>query len=311
MSDNIKQIENTNFNNNEESVRTAQTIEVSNTKQKRKTKAPLGIRPDDNTEKDFKNMATELSLSQTELFTKIFLDYSSKISKDKKYALLNCGNELNAIESAAKSLTENIESIVTKSINTIADKNTELSRLKDLSTSEIELKTKEYVVQIESLNNTINELNTQIKDLTMLKDSHDKQHNALIELLAQKEDELKNVQFLNDEKDKAIKNLNKEINTAIDNVHSLEKEISIIKRENKDIVLKNESLEASLSSVQSTLKSFNELKEAQLNNLKQTYEHNYKTQLELKEKNIKASYELKINELQLEIALLKKEKADK
>ena len=108
-------------------------------KEKKKQKAPLGIRPSDYVEQKFKSMADDEGISQTKLFEKIFWNFTKNSNEALKLQSLDCSLELQSISGASSTLIKAIDKIVTKAQLEIMSKNRELETIKDASDKKIEL----------------------------------------------------------------------------------------------------------------------------------------------------------------------------
>ena len=76
-------------------------MKEENIKEKKKQKAPLGIRPSDYVEQKFKSMADDEGISQTKLFERIFWDFTKNSNEALKLQSLDCSLELQSISGAS------------------------------------------------------------------------------------------------------------------------------------------------------------------------------------------------------------------
>ena len=84
-------------------------------KEKKKQKAPLGIRPSDYVEQKFKSMADDKGISQTKIIWKKYFGILQKNSNEAlKLQSLDCSLELQSISGASSTLIKAIDKIVTK-----------------------------------------------------------------------------------------------------------------------------------------------------------------------------------------------------
>lgn len=278
-------------------------MKEENIKEKKKQKAPLGIRPSDYVEQRFKSMADDKGISQTKLFERIFWEFTKNSNEALKLQSLDCSLELQSISGASATLVKAIEKIVNKAQLELMSKNREVENIKETSDKKIEL------VNIE-LANRVKELELKNKDLEeQLKNS-----NAIVtgfntvkcELDSKIENLNKTVVELNNdikEKDKIIQDKNKEIINSSKTIDNMEKEIALIKEQKVILEGKNASLQVNVEMLQGTINTFNSIKKTEIEAIKD----NEATINQLKIDKLKAEFENEISKLNNNIVSLEKD----
>ena len=133
-------------------------MKEENIKEKKKQKAPLGIRPDDYIDIKFRELVEREGISQTKLFERMFWEFTRNSKDALKLQALDCSVELQSISGASATLVKAIEKIVNKAQLELMSKNKEVENIKEASDKKIEL------ANIE-LTNRVKELELKNKDL--------------------------------------------------------------------------------------------------------------------------------------------------
>ena len=239
-------------------------MKEENIKEKKKQKAPLGIRPDDYIDIKFRELVEKEGISQTKLFERMFWEFTRNSKDALKLQALDCSVELQSISGASATLVKAIEKIVNKAQLELMSKNREVENIKEASDKKIEL------ANIE-LANRVKELELKNKDLEeQLKNS-----NAIVtgfntvkgELDSKIENLNKTVIELNNdikEKDKIIQDKNKEIINSSKTIDNMEKEIALIKEQKVILEGKNASLQVNVEMLQGTINTFNSIKKTDI-----------------------------------------------
>ena len=87
-------------------------MKEENIKEKKKQKAPLGIRPDDYIDIKFREHVEKEGISQTKLFDRMFCEFTRNSKDALKLQALDCSVELQSISGASATLVKAIEKIV-------------------------------------------------------------------------------------------------------------------------------------------------------------------------------------------------------
>ena len=198
-------------------------------KEKKKQKAPLGIRPSDYVEQKFKSMADDEGISQTKLFEKIFWNFTKNSNEALKLQSLDCSLELQSISGASSTLIKAIDKIVTKAQLEIMSKNRELETIKDASDKKIELanielanRVKELELKNKELEEQLSNSNAIVVGFNTVKGELDSKIENLNKTVVELNNDIK-------EKDKIIQDKNKEILNSSKAIENMEKEIALIK----------------------------------------------------------------------------------
>ena len=290
-------------------------MKEENIKEKKKQKAPLGIRPDDYIDIKFRELVEKEGISQTKLFERMFWEFTRNSKDALKLQALDCSVELQSISGASATLVKAIEKIVNKAQLELMSKNREVENIKEASDKKIEL------ANIE-LANRVKELELKNKDLEeQLKNS-----NAIVtgfntvkgELDSKIENLNKTVIELNNdikEKDKIIQDKNKEIINSSKTIDNMEKEIALIKEQKVILEGKNASLQVNveMEAIKDNEATINQLK---IDKLKAEFENevsklnnnivSLEKDIELKESELKSLNNV-ISSKDLEIKTLIKE----
>lgn len=234
---------------------------------KKKQKAPLGIRPDDYTEIKFREMVENENISQTKLFERIFWNYISESRKDKKEEAISFESEIGLIDKCLNDLLLHFKGIVDKSQNTVISlkdniEQTEKNYINDIDTlnkriEELENRNKE----LEQSNNVFNEvkegLELKIKELT---EGIDNRNNGISELLETIRD-----------KDKSIKNLDIQLQNINKEYNRLDKENKRITEDISTMEVKIKGLEISNISLKETLDNLDKIKKIEVDSIEVRY----------------------------------------
>lgn len=277
-------------------------------KEKKKQKAPLGIRPDDYIESKFKSMAEEKGVSQTRLFESMFWEFTRKASESLKLEALDCSLELQSISGASSTLIKAIEKIVAKAQLEIMAKNREFEAIKESSDKRIELanieltnKIKELELKNKDLETKINLSNESIIEFEVEKNHLNKKIENLEKSIKDKEEIINDLNKELIEKDKIISDKEKEIINKAKTIKNTEKEINLMKEQTVLLKGKNESLQVNMEMLQGTLNSFNLIKKTEIEAIKE----NEATINQLKIDKIKVEYDNEMFKLNNNISTLK------
>ena len=276
-------------------------------KARKKQKATLGIRPDDDVETRFKELAAEQDLTQTQLFERIFLKYLRNSKDELKLQELDCTVELNSIEGAASVLIKSIKDIVLKAQNQLLSKNNEMNSLQEsvekkieLSTLNLENKVKELEEKNKKLEENISAQNTVISSFDTIRNDIENKNATLINVLDEKDKEIEELKKEIKERDKALKTLEKEIENSVKAINNVEKEVSLLKEENTSLANKNLTLNSNIEMLQSTLTMFNNIKAQEITAIKE----NESLMSSLKINNIENQYKADVDNLNIKIKSL-------
>ena len=239
-------------------------MKEENIKEKKKQKAPLGIRPSDYVEQKFKSMADDKGISQTKLFERIFWDFTKNSNEALKLQSLDCSLELQSISGASSTLIKAIDKIVTKAQLEIMSKNRELEAIKDASDKKIELanielanKVKELELKNKELEEQLNNSNAIVVGFNTVKGELDSKIENINKTVVELNNDIK-------EKDKIIQDKNKEILNSSKAIENMEKEIALIKEQKVILEGKNASLQVNVEMLQGTINTFNSIKKTDI-----------------------------------------------
>ncbi|WP_455938116.1 hypothetical protein [Gemella morbillorum] len=283
-------------------------------KEKKKQKAPLGIRPDDYIEEKFKKMADDMGLSQTKLFEKFFIEYTRNSSEALRLQALDCSLELQSVNTAASTFINALEKIVTKAQAQIIATNRECESVKNASEKKIELanidltnKIRELELKNKQLEEQLNNANSIAVGFNAVKDELNSKIENLTNEVVKLNESIK-------EKDRIIKDKNIKLENIDKAKANIEKEMQLLKEEKTTLESKNKSLQTNTEVLQGTINSFNSIKKAEIEAIKD----NEATINQLKIDRLKAEHENEIQRLkneisskELEIKNLTKEKKPK
>ena len=267
-------------------------------KEKKKQKAPLGIRPDDFIEERFKKMAEEQGISQTKLFERLFWEFTKNSNEALRLQSLDCSLELQAINSASSTLINAIEKIVTKAQSQIMVTNRECENIKSASEKKIELanidltnKIKELELKNKQLEEQLNNANSIVAGFNTVKGELDLKVENLTNEVVKLNESIK-------EKDKIVKDKDKELENIDKARENTEKEIELLKEQKNTLESKNASLQTNVEVLQGTINSFNSIKKAEIEAIKD----NEATINQLKIDKLTAQHENEIQILKNEIS---------
>lgn len=267
-------------------------------KEKKKQKAPLGIRPDDFIEEKFKKMAEDKGISQTKLFERLFWEFTKNSNEALRLQSLDCSLELQAINSASSTLINAIEKIVTKAQSQIMVTNRESENIKSASEKKIELanidltnKIKELELKNKELEEQLNNANSIVAGFNTVKGELDLKVENLTNEVVKLNESIK-------EKDKIIKDKDKELENIDKARENTEKEIELLKEQKNTLESKNASLQTNVEVLQGTINSFNSIKKAEIEAIKD----NEATINQLKIDKLTAQHENEIQILKNEIS---------
>lgn len=278
-------------------------MKEENMKEKKKQKAPLGIRPSDYVEQRFKSMADDKGISQTKLFERIFWEFIQNSNEVLKLQSLDCSLELQSINGAASTLIKAIDKIVTKAQLEIMSKNRELEAIKDASDKKIELanielsnRVKELELKNKELEDQLNNSNAIVVGFNTVKDELDFKIESLNKTV---------VELTNDieERDKIIKDKNKEILNSSKTIENIEKEVELVKEQKVILEGKNASLQVNIEMLQGTINTFNSIKKTEIEAIKD----NEAMINQLKIDKLKAEFENEVSKLNNNILSLEKD----
>lgn len=278
-------------------------MKEENMKEKKKQKAPLGIRPSDYVEQRFKSMADDKGISQTKLFERIFWEFIQNSNEVLKLQSLDCSLELQSINGAASTLIKAIDKIVTKAQLEIMSKNRELEAIKDASDKKIELanielsnRVKELELKNKELEDQLNNSNAIVVRFNTVKDELDFKIESLNKTVVELTNDIK-------ERDKIIKDKNKEILNSSKTIENIEKEVELVKEQKVILEGKNASLQVNVEMLQGTINTFNSIKKTEIEAIKD----NEAMINQLKIDKLKAEFENEVSKLNNNILSLEKD----
>ena len=278
-------------------------------KEKKKQKAPLGIRPNDYVEEKFREMVNNSSVhTMTTMFEKLVMDKCRADKEALKLENLDCSLEIQNIKAATITLTKSYDAIISKVQSEIKSKNRELNAIKEATDTKIELANIELSKKITELEEKNKELEAKNKELEVkladsnsivtgynsLKENLNNQIVNLKSIIEAKDVEIDDLNSQIKERDKAIKSLEKEIDNNSKAISNIEKEITLIEKEKKSAQEQNQSLK-------DTLTTFHEMKAAEIEAIKS----NVATMSELKLSSLEATKNAEIDRLNATITTLK------
>ena len=278
-------------------------MKEENIKEKKKQKAPLGIRPSDYVEQRFKSMADDKGISQTKLFERIFWEFTKNSNEALKLQSLDCSLELQSISGASATLVKAIEKIVNKAQLELMSKNREVENIKETSDKKIELANIELANRVKELELKNKDFEEQLKNSNAIVTGF---NTVKCELDSKIENLNKTVVELNNdikEKDKIIQDKNKEIINSSKTIDNMEKEIALIKEQKVILEGKNASLQVNVEMLQGTINTFNSIKKTEIEAIKD----NEATINQLKIDKLKAEFENEVSKLNNNIVSLEKD----
>ena len=278
-------------------------MKEENIKEKKKQKAPLGIRPDDYIDIRFREIAEKQGLSQTKLFERMFWEFTKNSKDALKLQALDCSVELQSISGASATLVKSIEKIVNKAQLELMTKNREVENIKEASDKKIELanieltnKIKELELRNKELEEQLNNSNAIVVGFNTVKGELDSKIENLNKTVIELNNDIK-------EKDKIIQDKNKEIINSSKNIENMEKEIALIKEQKVILEGKNASLQVNVEMLQGTINTFNSIKKTEIEAIKD----NEATINQLKIDKLKAEFENEVSKLNNNIVSLEKD----
>lgn len=249
--------------------------ETDNNSGKKKQKAPMGIRPSDKVEKEFKETASKEGLTQTKLFERIFHMYNNKSNEALKEQTLDCTVEFNNIDGAVTTLVNSIKGVVNKAQISLTEKNNEMKLYKETIDKKIELanidlenKVKELEEKNKKLESDLANSVKVINGFDSIKEDLEYKNDVLRDMLNKKDEEIAELKEGIKERDKAIKSIEKEMDNAAKEVSNIEKEITLLKEERNTVKSNLESSEETNKSLRNMLDSFNAMKQAEIEAIK-------------------------------------------
>lgn len=240
--------------------------------EKKKQKAGLNaVRPVDYVEDEFKNMAKNKNLSQTELFENMFWSYIRDGREERRENAISFEGELGILSKNLENIMKSFKAIATNSQDTVLS-------LKG-STEQIE---KNLNIEIGTLNLKLVELtnrNTELEDTNKVfnevREGLKSEISNISDIVLERETENNNLQEDITEKDKAIKSYEKTI-------VALERDNKVLVGENsgllETIILKDSklrNLESTNVSLQNTVNSMESLRKSEISSI----ESRYKTEI--------------------------------
>ena len=278
-------------------------MKEENIKEKKKQKAPLGIRPDDYIDIRFREIAEKQGLSQTKLFERMFWEFTKNSKDALKLQALDCSVELQSISGASATLVKSIEKIVNKAQLELMTKNREVENIKEASDKKIELanieltnKIKELELRNKELEEQLNNSNAIVVGFNTVKGELDSKIENLNKTVIELNNDIK-------EKDKIIQDKNKEIINSSKTIDNMEKEIALIKEQKVILEGKNASLQVNVEMLQGTINTFNSIKKTEIEAIKD----NEATINQLKIDKLKAEFENEVSKLNNNIVSLEKD----
>lgn len=260
-------------------------------KAKPKQKAGLNsIRPSDYVEEQFKKMAKEKKLSQTEMFYRIFWNYIRDEENERKQLALNLESEISLISKDLGNILQHFKSITDKAQNTIISiksnaEQTQNNLSTDINTlqSKLDELTKRNV-ELELFNSTFNEVKTNLEFQVL----------EMAENINKKDNELKEAKEIIKAKDKSIKDLEKNIDLMEKNADKSDQEIHRLKMDVNSLETKVRRLESTNDSLSDTINSIDSLKKSEISSI----ESKFKLIVEELELKLSRFEELKVKEIE-------------
>lgn len=278
-------------------------MKEENIKEKKKQKAPLGIRPDDYIDIKFRELVEKEGISQTKLFERMFWEFTRNSKDALKLQALDCSVELQSISGASATLVKSIEKIVNKAQLELMTKNREVKNIKEASDKKIELanieltnKIKELELKNKELEEQLNNSNAIVVGFNTIKGELDSKIENLNKTVIELNNDIK-------EKDKIIQDKNNEIINSSKTIDNMEKEIALIKEQKVILEGKNASLQVNVEMLQGTINTFNSIKKTEIEAIKD----NEATINQLKIDKLKVEFENEVSKLNNSIVSLKKD----
>ncbi|WP_097025448.1 hypothetical protein [Clostridium peptidivorans] len=257
----------------------------------KKQKAGLGaIRPADYVENEFKKMAADKKISQTEMFEYMFWNFISGEEKGKKEEAISYESELSLISTDLNNVLSHIKSITEKAQNTVMAFKTNSEQTEKNLKLELDTLSKK-IEEIKKRNLELEHTNQIFNDV---KSGLDSKIAELNELLEKKSVEIKEHEIL--VKEQYRKNKESEMQNSV-----LQKENTDIKLENKKILeqitadeTKIKSLEVVNANFQSTINNIEMLKKAEISAI----DEKYKTIISELNNKVKSYDDAKVKEVE-------------
>ncbi|MDT8718272.1 hypothetical protein IAI10_16515 [Clostridium sp. 19966] len=263
-----------------------------NTESSNKNKQKPGlnaIRPDDNVERDFKNMAKNRNLSQTELFEYMFWSYINEDKENKKESALPLESFINLISNDLSNILNHFKNMADSAQNTVIAITTNSEQVKINLNKDID-SMKQYIIEMEKRNAELEKSNDAFEEI---RSGLDLKITELNEKLVHKENENKGLmekikeyeKLMKDQekqmaiKDKEISNFNNEVKTLQDAADTYQSKI-------KNLEIKNESLQSTLNSIEALKKAEISSIEAKNQAIVTDYENRIKSIENAKAKNL-------------------------
>lgn len=235
----------------------------------KKQKAGLGaIRPDDYVESEFKKMAADKKLSQTEMFEYMFWSFINGEEKKKQEEAISYESELSLISSDLNNVLSHIKSITEKAQNTVMTFKSNSEQTEKNLNLELDTLSKK-IEEVRKRNLELERTNQIFNDVKNGLDSKIAELNGLIE---KKNIEIKEYEDLIKEQYRKTKELERQ-NSA------LEKENTKLQLENKKLLEQVSSNETKIKSLevvnvnfQSTINNIEVLKKAEISAMEEKYQ---------------------------------------
>lgn len=258
--------------------------------EKKRQKAGLnGVRPDEYVEGEFKDMAKKDSLSQTELFQRMFWSYIRDGRQEKKDDAISFEGELGLLSKNLETIMIQFKEIGNKSQNAVISLRGNIEQIE-----------KNRKLENETLNLRIDELTNRNTEL----ENTNKIFNEVREGLELK---ILSLEGISVDKEIEYKNLLADINEKDSDIKSHGKTIGALEKENKELVSENlvilerihqrdsklNNLESTNVSLQNTVNSMESLRKSEISSI----EARYKTEISALTNNIRKYDEEKEKEL--------------
>jgi len=257
----------------------------------KKQKAGLGaVRPDNYTEGRFKEMASEMGLSQTEMFEKLFWYYISKEREEEQQQAIEYKSEINLISKELSNILNHFKGITEKAQETVLNITTNAEQTEKNLTTKIDTLSK----RIEELKNRNMELE---KTNNVFEDVKARLENEIVELkdtLKNKEIELTSLEDSVEEKNGDLKELRKQIESLEKDNDKQHKEVIRLSTELNNKATRIQSLDSLNNNLQNTLNSMDKLKKSEIESI----ETKYQSIISDMESKLKTFDEHKKNELE-------------
>jgi chromosome segregation ATPase len=261
---------------------------------RKKQKAGLNsVRPDDITEQQFKDMAKELKLSQTDMFKHIFWSYIREQNNERRQLGLNLEAEINLIAKDLNSVLQHFKSISEKAQDTVISiktnaEQTEKNLTLDIDTlkkkvDELSKRNEELEQANAAFNQVKDGLNVKIHDLEVLNEKKTDELKNANETIKSKDNILQELERANKNSEKEINKTQKEIDRlSTELTHKIER-ITALESNLKEIIDSGKEKDKAIKELEKQINSI----EKSNNRLEQEIGR-HQEEIKIKESNIKS-----------------------